>query len=385
MLIRDLVAAMERIAPLSYAESWDKVGLLVGDRDRALTGPVLLTVDLTEKVIEEAATLRAGAIVCYHPPIFEALGRVTADTPRQRVILHAIERGVAVYSPHTALDAVQGGIADWLCEGLSGADGSGVGREGQIRGDCRALAPHRQHPHAQEVKIVTFVPADATDKVRDALASVGAGLIGNYQACAFASDGEGMFLAGEGASPRVGQVGRPERVAERRLEMVCSKKALPLALQMLRQFHPYEEPAVDVYDLVPLPHRSIGAGRRLSIDRPATVPELAARLKQFLGLDRVQYAIAGNDRPVTRIGVVPGAGASLSRQARQEGCDVFVTGEMKHHDILGALNSGMSVILGGHTATERGYLARLARSLQRELTGATIAVSKADVEILVNG
>lgn len=384
MQVRDLVSAMERVAPLSYAEGWDKVGLLVGSRDHELTGPVLLTIDLTERVIEEAARLKAGAIVSYHPPIFEALSRVTADTPRQRVILHAIERGVAVYSPHTALDAVAGGITDWLCEGLSGADGSMIDK---IHGDCRALTPHRHTPPTQEVKIVTFVPAAQADEVRDALASAGAGLIGNYRVCAFATDGDGMFLAGDGAKPAQGRPGRMERVVERRLEMVCSRKALPLAVQMLRQFHPYEEPAVDVYELVATPLRNVGAGRRLALDQPSTVPELAQRLKRFLGLDRVQYALAGGVTPTTavsRVAVVPGAGAQLSRLARQEGCDVFVTGEMKYHDILGALNSGMSVILGGHTATERGYLHRLKIKLERSLPGVVVAVSREDIEILVN-
>jgi dinuclear metal center YbgI/SA1388 family protein len=382
MRIGELVTAMERVVPLSFAEQWDKVGLLVGNRERELSGPVLLTIDLTEGVIEEAARLKAGAIVAYHPPIFEPLARVTADTPRQRVILHAIERGVAVYSLHTALDAVQGGIADWLCEGLSGAPTTG--QPGRVLGDCRALTPHRKQPTTQEVKIVTFVPAADVDKVRDALASVGAGLIGNYHACAFATEGEGMFLAGNGSSPRVGQAGRQERVVERRLEMVCSKKALPLATEMLRQFHPYEEPAIDIYELVPLPQRAVGSGRRLALDHPATVPELALRLKNFLKLDRVQYAIAGGVLPITRIGVVPGAGASLSRLAREEGCDVFVTGEMKHHDVLGALNSGMSVILGGHTATERGYLPRFKAILEKQILGASFAVSTADVEVLNN-
>lgn len=379
MLIGEMVGLVERVVPPTYAESWDKVGLLVGQRDRSLTGPILLTIDLTEAVIEEAAKIKAGAIIAYHPPIFESLSRVTTDTPRQRVIFHAIERGIAVYSPHTALDAIKGGIADWLCEGLSGSTTSG-----KVLGDSRALNFHREKSPTQEVKIVTFIPATEVDKVRDALASAGAGIIGKYQACAFTIEGEGMFMPGDGATPKIGQVGRHERVAERRLEMVCSKKALPLAMQMLRQFHPYEEPAVDVYELVPLPKRNVGAGRRLALDQPASVPEIAARLKRFLGVDRVQYAIAGKGGPISRVGVVPGAGASLSRQAREEGCDLFVTGELKHHDILGALNSWMSVLLAGHTATERGYLARFKALLEKEIAGVPIVVSSADVEILTN-
>lgn len=381
MLVQDLVAAMEAIAPPSHAESWDKIGLLVGDRQRALSGPVVLAIDLTESVLSEAVEMGAGAIVSYHPPIFEPLNRVTNDTPRQRVVMRAIEQKIAIYSPHSALDAIPGGITDWLCEGLSG--GASTPEGGKIAGDCRSMAPAQIQPGTQQVKIVTFLPASEADKVRNALASAGAGIIGNYQLCSFAATGEGTFLAGEGAKPRVGGVGRLEHVSELRLEMVCSRAALPLATATLKRFHPYEEPPIEVYELSPLPQRDAGAGRRLVLDQPATVPELAQRLKAFLKRDRVRYSIAGEERPLKRVGVVPGSGASLSRLARQEGCDVFVTGEMKHHEILGALNAGMSVILGGHTGTERGYLPRLKHLLEKRLAGARVAISAKDVEILV--
>src|SRR5689334_12479162 len=120
MRVQDLAAIMQQIAPLEYAEEWDRVGLLVGDSSRELRSPVLLTIDLTEAVLAEAISAGANAIIAYHPPIFEPLNRVTDSTPRQRVVLRAIEAQIAIYSPHTSLDAVPGGISDWLCEGLSG-------------------------------------------------------------------------------------------------------------------------------------------------------------------------------------------------------------------------------------------------------------------------
>ncbi len=112
MDIGDLVNLMQRIAPLDHAESWDKVGLLAGDRTRPLTGPILLTIDLTERVMAEAIAMKAGAIIAYHPPIFEPLARITDATPRQRVILRALEHHIAIYSPHTALDNIPGGVTD---------------------------------------------------------------------------------------------------------------------------------------------------------------------------------------------------------------------------------------------------------------------------------
>lgn len=376
MKVADLAAAMQRLAPVEYAESWDRVGLLAGDSARELAGPVLLTIDLTEAVLDEAIAGRAGAIVAYHPPIFDPLTRVTDATPRQRVILRALEHRLAIYTPHTALDAVPGGITDWLCEGLSG------GEPGKINGDCRALEPHAKHPRTQELKIVTFVPQADAEKARNALASAGAGLIGAYTLCSFASPGTGTFLGAAGTDPAVGEPGRIEKVDEVRLEMVCSRAALAIALETLRNLHPYEEPAIDVYELVPAPRRGAGPGRRLVLDKPATVADLAQRLKAFIRRDRVRFAVAGDaDRPVTHVGVVPGSGESLSRLARREECEVFVTGEMKHHEVLGALNAGMSVILGGHTSTERGYLPRLASRLKAE--GFNTIVSQKDRDPLV--
>ncbi|MBS0195437.1 MAG: Nif3-like dinuclear metal center hexameric protein [Planctomycetes bacterium] len=379
MTIQTLVEAMQRIAPPEYAENWDKVGLLAGDRSRPITGPILVTIDFTEAVLAEAIALKASAVIAYHPPIWEPLTRITDATPRQRFILRALEAGMAIYSPHTALDAVQGGVTDWLAEGLSGST-----EAGKIAGDCRALTPHAHLPSTQQVKIVTFVPTEAEEQVRGALATAGAGIIGGYQLCSFSSSGTGTFMGGEGTKPTVGQPGRVEHVSEHRLEMVCSKQGLALAIETLRRFHPYEEPAIDVYDLAAQPRRTIGSGRRLVLDKPVTMAELAQRLKGWIHRDRVRFALATpTDVPVKFIGVVPGAGASLSKLARSEGCEVFVTGEMSHHDVMGALHAGMNVLLGNHTSTERGFLPRLAQRLSVAMPGATVLVSKADKDPLV--
>lgn len=384
MFVHDLVNAMNRIAPLDYAEPWDKVGLQVGSLDATLTGPVLLTIDLTERVIAEAVAMHADAIVSYHPPIFSPLDAVTDTTPKQRIILHAARAGIAIYSPHTALDATPGGVTDWLCEGLSG--GTNEADPGKIAGDCRALQPQ---PNARttstaNAKIVTFVPADHVEKARNALASAGAGQIGDYSLCSFEAAGTGTFLGSASTTPAVGKAEQLERAPECRLEMICPKPAVALALETLRRFHPYEEPAIDVYDLEPQPVRNVGAGRRLVLDQPVTPRELGARLRGFLCNARVQLGLTSNeDRPVQTIGVVPGAGESLVSLAVQEGCELFVTGEMRHHSVLAAMHDGIDVLLAGHTNTERGYLPRLATKIGEQLPGIEPRVSKSDRDPLV--
>ena len=379
MLVGDLVREMETIAPPALAEPWDKVGLQVGDRTRTIKGAILLTIDLTERVLAEAAQLGVGAIVAYPPPIWNPLSSLGDATAQERIIRGAIEAGIAVYTPHTALDASRGGITDWLCEGISAE--AGQAREGVIAGDCRALAPHADDEGGR-VKLVTFAPEESVERLRGALATAGAGIIGAYQACSFETRGTGTFLPGAGTNPTIGTPGKLERTKEVRLEMVCARRALPLAIETLRQFHPYEEPAFDVYPLAPKPSRRVGAGRRLTLDRPASIEQLCERLKIHLGRARVRYALATDASTFSTIGVVPGAGESMLGDAADDGCELFITGEMRHHEIVAALHKGVSVLLAGHTNTERGYLPRLARRLGDALPGARIEISRADQDIL---
>ncbi|MHC4990823.1 MAG: Nif3-like dinuclear metal center hexameric protein, partial [Planctomycetota bacterium] len=207
MKVADVAGALEQIAPLTYAADWDRVGLLLGTNDDPVSC-AMLTIDLTEPVLTEAIAASADLVVAYHPPIFDPLTTVTDRSPRERIVLQAARAGLAIYSPHTALDAARGGINDWLAESLGS-------------GDVRALESHESLPSAEQCKIVTFCPADAADRVRKALATAGAGRIGDYQLCSFEIRGHGTFLGGEGTSPSVGVAGRLERVEEVRLEMVA--------------------------------------------------------------------------------------------------------------------------------------------------------------------
>jgi len=372
MRVADLVATLESIAPSANAEAWDNVGLLVGDPERELSGPALLTIDFTRPILEEALQRKAGMVIAYHPPIFHALKRLHAGDPRSGALLGAIEAGIAIYSPHTALDATPGGTTDWLCDMLAPP-----GERSGSFGDRRAITPLERADTSGAFKIVTFVPADHVERLRDALASIGAGRIGEYEQCSFLLSGVGTFRGGEGTNPTVGEAGRLEHAEEVRMEMVCPGRALSLAQEIMTQFHPYEEPAWDVYPLAPKPDRTIGPGRRLVLDRAATPRELAERFKQNLGVDAVKLASAGDD-PIQRIAVCPGAGASQLPAALDEGCQMFVTGEMRHHEALGALEKGMSILLAGHTNTERGYLPVYAERIGELAPGVEVIHSAAD-------
>jgi dinuclear metal center YbgI/SA1388 family protein len=378
--IGDLLSAMDRIAPLALAEEWDNVGLIAGDPASSITGPVLITIDLTEAVLAEAEAARAGAIVSYHPPLFQPIKRLVATDARQALILRALAHGMHILSPHTSLDAAPGCMSDWLADALLPEASANASMRGG-GGDRRALIAKALSRHTEECKIVTFCPRANVEQLRGAMASAGAGNIGRYQACSFFAEGTGTFLGGPGTHPAVGSAGQMEEAKEVRLEMVLSRRSVPLALELLRRFHPYEEPAIDVYTLEAKPDRSTGAGRRVTLDAPATIHELAERVKRNLGLSHVQIAptpLRPETHKITRVGLCPGAGASLADAAAREGCDLFLTGEMKHHEVLAANAKGLSIILAGHSNTERGYLPKLAARLSELLPGLTIRHAASD-------
>ncbi|KAG5723260.1 NIF3 like protein [Termitomyces sp. T112] len=110
---------MERIAPLRLAESWDNVGLLLESPvEKSIKNRVLLTIDLTTAVLNEAIAKDASVIVSYHPPIFRGLKALTLKTPLQSTLLQCAAHGISIYSPHSALDSVSGGLNDWLADGI---------------------------------------------------------------------------------------------------------------------------------------------------------------------------------------------------------------------------------------------------------------------------
>lgn len=365
MKVNDVINALESIAPLKYAASWDNVGLLVGSGEWPAES-ILLTIDLTMEVLEEAIGAETNLIVAYHPPIFEPLKAVTDADEKQAVVLEAIRAGIAIYSPHTALDAAPGGVNDWLAAGLG-------------EGESMPLEAHAEIPTGEKNKIITMCPPDATTTIHQAMSDAGAGVIGNYQQCSFRMAGKGTFFGTEDTNPVTGKKGRLEHVEEIRLEMVCSDSMLAGVIDALRKTHPYEEPPIEVYRLSARPDSLIGQGRRVKLNTPATLDEIITRIKAHLGVEQLKVAL-GRKAPAhyQTIGLCAGAGGSLLDAAIESGCEIFFTGEMRHHAALDAVVRGCTIILAGHTNTERGYLSELQQKITDTQEDVTVVISSFD-------
>lgn len=391
--VRDVVAELERIAPPQLSQSWDNVGLLIGDA----AGParrVMLCIDLTPAVLDEALRARCSMVMAYHPPIFKPISRVTAD--RSAVVYAAVRSGLSVYSMHTAWDAAEGGLNDILADAI----GMAAGRR-----------PLRGEPVKDYCKIAIFAPAAQLQKVSRAAYDAGAGQVGNYFDCGFHVEGTGTFCCGADTHPSIGRPGRCESVQEVRLEVIAPRSRAAAVCSAVRAAHSYEEPVIDVYP-VDLYKEDYGVGRVGPLARPASLAALVRRVKQACGVDgcmvarAVPEAVSGgvsrascprverasspagpggegvsggiSGDVIQTIACCAGSGGDVFRDAVAAGAGLYVTGEMRHHDALEATGRGMNVICVGHSNSERLGLARLAEDLRTRIGALTVSVASSD-------
>jgi dinuclear metal center YbgI/SA1388 family protein len=382
LTVAQVCRAMDTLAPNWAAADWDNVGLLVGGGE--WPGQyILLTIDLTPAVLDEAVKLGCNLIISYHPPIFRPIKRICPDAhSAEGLAAEALSRRIAIYSPHTALDAALGGTNDALAE-LAG------------RVDTRPFAVAA--PPVAQCKLVVFVPAEQVDAVAESVFSAGAGRIGEYEKCSYRVAGHGTFFGSDAANPAVGQRGRLECVAEVRLEVVFPRGRLAEVIAAVRASHPYEEPAFDVYALESAPpavgalgqsesdkaaRRFIGQGRIGRLSQPTALGDLARSLGKAAGAENVTVVGAAG-LVVSRAFVCAGAAGSLPFEAADASPgpgDVVITGEIRHHDALRYQRAGAAAIALGHWASERPVLVPLSLNLKRLLPGASITMSKVDAD-----
>lgn len=361
--VADFAAAMESLAPSALAQEWDNVGLLAGDMS-AKVRRVILCIDLTPAVVAEAALARTDLILAYHPPIFKPISSLRVPSKgMDAVVFECIKRGMAIYSPHTALDAAEGGTNDVLAA-LCGVK------------DTEPIE-YADAPGESQMKVVVFVPPQEAETAADAMFAAGAGQIGDYSKCSYRTAGKGSFLGGDATNPAIGKRGRLEYVDELRLEVIVPSTAIPAVVKAIYESHSYEEPAFDIYPLKSKPVR--GMGRWGDLPRPPSLGALARKLKRATGAVNVQ-TVGGQGTIVKRAIVSVGAAGSTPFRTPLGAQDVIVTGEIRHHDALTIKRVGCSAIALGHWASERPVLTSLADRLQTAMPGIAARVSESDCD-----
>ncbi len=373
--VADLTGWLERFAPSRLAESWDNVGLLWGD-PAVEVHRVMTCLTVTPESSAEAIQERASLIVSHHPVLFRATKRIRADLAETGHLWRLAVAGISIASPHTAFDNTQDGINDILCRRLGLLEVASLRPAAPVGKGAKSPVP------PDTVKIVVFTPETDREAVMSGAFEAGAGQIGAYRECSFATSGQGTFFGTEDSSPTLGRRGRRESVAEIRLELICPAENIDAVMASIRARHSYEEPAIDVYPLHQIrpDHEtagSAGAGRIGRFVEPRSLGEFAAFVGRSLGRIGVQM-VGDPKRHVSRVAVACGAGDDFLKDAADAGVDVLLTGEARFHRGVEAEALGIGLITAGHYATERLGVEELARRIAVDFPGLTVWPSQSE-------
>lgn len=342
-VIGDVLKAIERVAPERWAFGFDKVGLQVGHWSDSADS-VCVALDWSNGLLQFAESVNANLLICHHPLLWNPIHRLVPDNRATDFAMELVRRKVGFVGCHTNWDAAPRGINDALVEKLGLSNVRSFGSAAEV----------------ENFKIVVFAPAESVERVIDAMAAAGAGKIGNYERCAYMSAGEGTFFGTEGANPSIGDVGRIELVAEKRIEMVCPVAVAAQVVQSMKRAHPYEEPA---YDLVRLaPSQEQPAGRIGELPSAMNVREFQLWVETRLATRC--WTWNGAKTKIETVAVVGGAADGEWAGAIKAGADAFVTGEVKQDRALDAASAGMTIMAAGHYATEQPGVDALKRRLE---------------------
>lgn len=342
---------LEAAAPLAYQESYDNAGLQCGDPQMEIRG-VLIALDCTPAVVEEAIRRGCNVVVAHHPLIFKPLKRLTGANEVEQTLLMAIKHDVALYAAHTNLDNVAHGVNRKLADKLGLENGRILDPKPGLLG-----------------KLITYVPATHTATVLTALYAAGAGQVGQYSGCSFRSEGTFTFTPGAGSTPFLGQPGQPHTGPEQRVEVLLPLHLQRPVLAALRSAHPYEEVA---YELVKLEnsHQDVGSGFVGELPEALSPAEFRQRLRTALDVPVVKHT--DFERPIKKVALCGGAGAFLIGKARAAGADAYVTGDLKYHEYFGAEGRLMLCDVG-HFESEQ-FTGEIFQDLLAANFGSTFAV-----------
>ena len=333
MKLREVVRSIVERFPIGMVDEHDNVGLICGDYDDECER-VTAVYEFDDQTLEELNASGSDLAVTYHTPIFRPVRNFISSESNPNPLLKAARRKIGVFSVHTALDITRDGLNFDLARRL-GLD------------EIEFLSPLNNTLY----KVVVFVPGSHEEEVRRAMSTAGGGTIGNYTGCSFAIGGTGTFTPGTGASPFLGSPGQMEKATEVRLEMIVEKSRLTDVIAGMKRVHPYEEVA---YDFYPLSNESpnYGFGAIGKLEPAGSLLDFLRLLKRVLGISEVRASHSTRDK-IKRVALCAGSGMSFFPDAVRKQADVFITGDVRHHDYREARTGGTVILDATHSATEK--------------------------------
>ncbi len=345
MIVQDIQKIFEEWAPKEIAWEKDNIGLQVGAYDKQVQ-KILIALDPSEDVIDEAITKNTDLIITHHPLIFEPLKSITTDDKNNRLVYKLVQSGISLFSAHTNLDFTANGVSFALAKKL----------------DLQNINPlKKSSSHLR--KITVFVPSEYVEKVTEAMALMGAGIIGNYEYCSFRTSGVGTFKGGKDSKPFIGLPGETEKVEEVRLEMIVPFWKVADVVSSIRTAHPYEEPSFDIY---PLQNESsnFGAGAIGEFAEALSVKKFLQHIKDILDIKFLKFTQSNQDK-IKTVAVCGGSGSNLLSFAISSKVDAFVTGDVGYHTFQQA-EGKILLVDAGHYETELPIVESISTYLQNK-------------------
>jgi dinuclear metal center YbgI/SA1388 family protein len=332
MKVQEVTHFFEKFSPLSLQEEYDNAGLLVGNPGDEVSG-ILVALDITRQVLDEAIEKNCNLIISHHPLIFKGIKSFASQGEVEKLVVKAIKNDIAIYSLHTNLDNV--------IEGVNGILARKIG----------LINPEILNPLKNRLrKLVTFCPVDHAEMVRNSIFDAGGGHIGNYDSCSFNTEGKGSFRAGAGTDPFVGERDKVHFEPEIRIEIVFPDFIQDKIIQALLGSHPYEEVAYDIYQIENAMSKA-GAGIIGELEHATDELDFLKDLKVTLNVPTLRHSRL-LDKKIKKVAICGGSGSFLIGNAKRAKADIFITGDLKYHQFFEA-EDRILLVDAGHFETEQ--------------------------------
>ncbi len=352
--IKDITQSIEEWAPLSYAESFDNVGLLVGNEEEEVTG-VLVTLDTLETTLEEAIAKKCNLIVSFHPIIFSGLKKLNGSNYVERVVIKAIQNNIAIYAIHTALDNCFTGVNAKICDVL------GIQNK-------QILIPQKNNIK----KLLTYIPVENANRLRKALFAQGAGNIGNYDSCSFNVEGFGTYRGKEHSNPTIGKKGELQTEKEIIIGIIFEKHLEKKILKALFENHPYEEVAYEITTLENT-HQQIGMGMIGEFENEMSEIQFLTHVKTKMKTACIRHS-KPMGKAIKKVAVLGGAGSFALEHAKKQGADAYISADFKYHEFYKSENEILITDVG-HYESEQFTKNLLVDYLTKKFTNFAIILS----------
>ncbi|MBG40389.1 MAG: Nif3-like dinuclear metal center hexameric protein [Flavobacteriales bacterium] len=357
MKLAEIIKYLEQAVPLSYQESYDNSGLLVGDETMRINS-VLTCLDCTEEVIQDAIDKKCNLIISHHPIIFKSIKQLVNRSYVERVVFKAIKNNIAIYALHTNLDNILDGVSYTFSERI------GLSNVKILKKKNEGLS-----------KLITYVPKKYFNKIQTSLFNVGAGKIGDkYDQCSFYNDGIGTFRPLEEANPYIGENNKKTAQKEIKLELIFPTFLQKKVISVLHQNHPYEEVA---HEIIPLKNpNNIGSGVIGDLNDKMDVFDFFKLLKK-----EIPYSILKHTnlikKDLKKIAFCGGSGSFLINEAINQGADIYISSDFKYHDFFEA--DGKIILADiGHYETEQFVAERIYRILKKNFPKLDVILTNID-------